>query len=258
MGNYKLLALDMDGTLLNDEQMISEENRVWIHKALDAGVTVSFSTGRGFQSALPFAEMLGLDTPMITVNGSEIWSKPHVLHRRTLMNPGDMKRMHKLALQYGEPWYWAYSVEGIFNKEKWIRPEEEYDHYHWLKFGFYTENDFTRKALREELESWGAFEITNSSPYNLEMNPLGVSKATAVRELCGLLGIEMSQAIAVGDSLNDIAAIREAGLGVAMGNAQDAVKEAADAVTLTNNEHGVAEVIRKFIFEENASYERNA
>lgn len=249
MGEYKLLALDMDGTLLNDEQMISDENRDWIHKALDAGVTVCFSTGRGFQSALPFAELLGLDTPMITVNGSEIWRKPHVLHHRTLMNPADVERMHKLALHYGEPWYWAYSVEGIFNKEKWISPESGYDRYHWLKFGFYTENDFTRNAIREELESWGAFEITNSSPYNLEMNPLGVSKATAVRELCSLLGIEMSQAIAVGDSLNDIAAIREAGLGVAMGNAQAAVKEAADAVTLTNNEHGVAEVIRKFIFD---------
>lgn len=61
------------------------------------------------------------------------------------------------------------------------------------------------------------------------------------------MGIDMSQVVAVGDSLNDIAAIRDAGLGVAMGNAQDAVKEAADVITLSNNEHGVAEIIKKYV-----------
>ena len=215
---------------------------------MDAGVTVCFSTGRGFQSALPYAEQLELlDMPMITVNGSEIWHKPHVLHRRTLMTAADVKRMHKLAMEHSEAWFWAYSVEGIFNKEKWIQSEEDYDRYHWLKFGFYTEVESTLRALREELESWGAFEITNSSPFNLEMNPLGISKATALKELCDVLGIDISQSIAVGDSLNDIAAIREAGLGVAMGNAQEEVKEAADVITLSNNEHGVAHIIRDFV-----------
>ena len=116
MGDYKLLALDMDGTLLNDDQTISEENAHWIGKAMEAGITVCFSTGRGFQSALPFAEQLGLETPMITVNGSEIWSKPHVLYRRTLMNTAEIKRLHELALQHVEPSYWAYSVDDIFNK----------------------------------------------------------------------------------------------------------------------------------------------
>lgn len=247
MGDYKLVALDMDGTLLNEQSEISEENAEWIRKALDAGVTVSFSTGRGFQSALPFAEQLGLETPMITVNGGEIWMKPHVLHRRTLMEAGYIRRLHELAKKYEEPWYWAYSTAGIYNKEKWIGEENDYESFHWLKFGYYTENDPIREAILAEISGWNAFEITNSSPSNLELNPIGVSKAAALQELCGLLGIGMSQVVAVGDSLNDIAAIREAGLGVAMGNAQEAVKEAADAVTLSNNEHGVAEVIRRYV-----------
>jgi HAD superfamily hydrolase (TIGR01484 family) len=247
MGDYKLLALDMDGTLLTDEQTISDENAEWIRRAMEAGITVCFSTGRGFMGALPFAEQLGLDTPMITVNGSEIWSKPHVLYRRTLMNAFEIKRMHALAVQHAEPWYWGYSVEGVFNKEKWIGPGDDYDGYHWLKFGYHTENDAIRGEIRREIESWGSLEITNSSPWNLELNPLGVNKASALRELCGVLGIKMSQAAAVGDSLNDIEAIRQAGLGVAMGNAQPAVKEAADAVTLSNNEHGVAHVIREML-----------
>lgn len=247
MGNYKLIALDMDGTLLNDRTEISAENAEWIRKALDAGITVSFSTGRGFRSALPFAEQLKLETPMITVNGGEIWQRPHVLHKRTLLSPAYVQRLHELALIHSEVWFWAYTTDDIYNKEKWIDPAGDYDRHHWLKFGYYTEDDRAREAILAEVQSWEALEITNSSPWNLELNPLGVSKASALRELCGVLGIEMSQVVAVGDSLNDIAAIRESGLGVAMGNAQEAVKEAADIVTLTNDEHGVAEVIKRHV-----------
>ncbi|WP_141680443.1 MULTISPECIES: Cof-type HAD-IIB family hydrolase [Bacillales] len=247
MGDYKLLALDMDGTLLNEQSEISAENAEWIQKALDAGVIVIFSTGRGFRSALPFAEQLKLETPMITVNGSEIWHRPHVLHKRTHLSAVYVQRLHELALAHGEPWFWAYTADEIYNKEKWISPAGDYASHHWLKFGYYTEDDSIREKLLAEVQSWGALEITNSSPHNLELNPLGVSKASALQELCGLLNIEMSQVIAVGDSLNDIAAIREAGLGVAMGNAQEAVKEAADFITFTNNEHGVAEVIKRYV-----------
>ncbi|QNK56187.1 Cof-type HAD-IIB family hydrolase [Paenibacillus sp. PAMC21692] len=248
MTNYKLLALDMDGTLLNELSEISAENAKWIGKALDAGVIVSFSTGRGFESALPFAEQLGLTTPMITVNGGEVWSRPHVLHKRTELSSIYVQRLHELALQYPEVWYWAYTTQRIYNKERWFGLDEKYEDFHWLKFGYYTEDDRAREAILAETNTWGAFEITNSSPHNIELNPLGVSKASALRELCALLGIEMGQVIAAGDSLNDIAAIREAGLGVAMGNAQQVVKEAADAVTLTNDENGVAEIIKKYIF----------
>ncbi|MCA0755552.1 Cof-type HAD-IIB family hydrolase [Paenibacillus sp. N4] len=247
MGNYKLIALDMDGTLLNERTEISAENAEWIQKALDAGITVSFSTGRGFRSALPFAEQLKLETPMITVNGGEIWQRPHVLHKRTLLSPAYVQRLHELALVHSEVWFWAYTTDDIYNKEKWIDPAGDYEGHHWLKFGYYTEDDRAREAILAEVKSWEALEITNSSPWNLELNPFGVSKASALRELCGVLGIEMSQVVAVGDSLNDIAAIREAGLGVAMGNAQEAVKEAADFITLTNDEHGVAEVIKRHV-----------
>ncbi|MFD0590720.1 Cof-type HAD-IIB family hydrolase [Paenibacillus sp. GCM10027627] len=247
MAKYKLLALDMDGTLLNERSEISEQNAQWIGKAMDAGVTVIFSTGRGFVSALPFAEQLGLETPMITVNGGEIWTRPHVLYKRTELSPVYVKRLHELALQHSEVWYWAYTTGTIYNKEQWIDPSESIDSHNWLKFGYYTEDDRAREAILAEVQSWGGLEISNSSLHNLELNPLGVSKASALKDLCAWMGIDMSQVVAAGDSLNDIAAIREAGLGVAMGNAQDTVKEAADVVTLTNDEHGVAEIIKRHI-----------
>jgi Cof subfamily protein (haloacid dehalogenase superfamily) len=246
MGDYKLVALDMDGTLLNDRQEISSVNAEWIHKAQAAGVMVCFATGRGFQSALPYAEQLKLDTPMVTVNGSEIWRKPHVLHNRSFLNGSSIKRLHELAVTY-DTWFWAYTALGILNKENWLLPDQGWDSQHWLKFGFYTEEEGILPEIRAAIASWGGHEITNSSPFNLEINPEGISKAVAIREVCGLIGIEMSQVVAMGDSLNDLAIIREAGFGVAMGNAQEAVKEAADFVTLTNNDNGVAHVLKEFV-----------
>ncbi|CAM4348847.1 Cof-type HAD-IIB family hydrolase [Paenibacillus tarimensis] len=246
MGNYRLIALDMDGTVLNDRQEISKENAEWIHKAMEAGITVCFSTGRGFESALPYAEQLGLETPMITVNGSEIWHRPHVLHQRTLMNASMIKRLHELAMQ-SDVWFWAYAVEGLYNRERWIEPADNYEGQHWLKFGYYTENDALRESILAVISQWGGLEITNSSPWNIELNPAGVSKAAALEELCTLLGITMEQVVTMGDSLNDLAMIRAAGLGVAMGNAQDTVKAEADFVTLTNDEHGVAHAIEHIV-----------
>lgn len=249
MGKYKLIALDMDGTLLNDRSEISDENAAAIHAALAAGVTVCFSTGRGFRSALPYAEQLGLTTPMVTVNGGEIWLKPHELYKRSYLPAGTVARLWELAIAH-DPWYWAYTTEQVYNKENWPGDAEQLEQYEWLKFGYHTEDDLVREQIAQQLREWGGMELTNSSPWNIEVNPLGVSKAAATEELCRLQGISVDQVIAVGDSLNDLAAIRAAGLGVAMGNAQEAVKEEADVITLTNNEHGVAHIIHKYILGE--------
>ena len=247
MVHYRLIALDMDGTLLNDRQEISETNIEWIRKAQAAGITVCFATGRGFQSALPYAEQLGLmDVPMVNVNGSEIWHSPHNLHKRTLMDPGMIERLHKLALE-SDVWFWAYAVDGIHNRERWIGADVPYEAKQWLKFGYYSENPPLLADIRRTVESWGMLELSNSSPANIELNPHGISKASGLREVCRLLGIDMSQVVAMGDSLNDMTMIREAGLGVAMGNAQDAVKAEADYVTDSNEDHGVALAIREMV-----------
>jgi 5-amino-6-(5-phospho-D-ribitylamino)uracil phosphatase len=240
---YRLLALDMDGTLLNDEQLITPKTVEWIKKAVEAGVHVCLSTGRAFRSALPYAEQLGLETPMVTVNGSEIWRAPHELYRRSLMDPQLIKKMHAMALEY-DIWYWAYSLNEVHNKRNWDGNVENHE---WLKFGYQTENDEIRHKVLMRLQDMGGLEITNSSPHNLEINPLGVNKATGIKDVCKLLGIKMSQVVAVGDSLNDLAVIQQAGLGVAMGNAQETVKQEADVVVASNNNDGIAEVIQKYI-----------
>jgi len=240
---YKLLALDMDGTLLNEKSEISEENERWIRAAIEAGITVCFATGRGYASALPYAEQLGLTSPMVLVNGGEVWTSPAELRTRRTMKASDVAALRELALRY-DTWYWAYSVERVYNKTDWI---EDVNATEWLKFGYYSEDEAARAAVTEGIRAIGNFETTNSHPYNLELNPIGVSKASGLREVCAMLGIGMDEIVACGDSLNDAAMIVEAGLGVAMGNAQEEVKRIADAVTLTNDEDGVAHVIRTYM-----------
>ncbi|MEK3749792.1 Cof-type HAD-IIB family hydrolase [Paenibacillus sp. FSL E2-8871] len=243
---YRLLALDMDGTLLNDEQIITPTTVKWLQKAVDAGVHVCLSTGRAFTSAFPYAEQLGLETPMITVNGSEIWRAPHEIYRRSLMDPMLVQQMYELAKE-DDIWFWAYSTEKVHKQDNWVGDVTGRE---WLKFGYHTEDDELRHKLLLRLQDMGGLEITNSSPHNLEINPLGVNKAAGIMEVCKLLGLDMSQVIAVGDSLNDLAAIQQSGLGVAMGNAQETVKEEADVVVASNNNDGIAEVIQKYIFNE--------
>lgn len=240
---YKLLALDMDGTLLNDNHEISKETAKWIQIAIRRGVHVCLSTGRAVFHAMPYAVQLGLETPMITVNGSEVWKAPHDLHIRHLMDPALIRKMWEIGEKYNT-WYWAYSVEELFNRDRWTHDIEGTQ---WLKFGFNTEVDEIRHQIMMELQQLGGLQMTNSSPVNIEVNPAGITKASGVAEVCKLLGLDMSQAVAVGDSLNDLAVIEAAGLGVAMGNAQDQVKEAADLIVASNNEDGIVQVIRDHI-----------
>lgn len=243
---YKLIALDMDGTVLNDRSEVTIETQKWLAKAKQVGVTVMFATGRGIQSVRPYTQELGWTGPIVTVNGSEVWKTPNDLLVRHRMPADQILRMRQIALDQ-DTWYWAYDTERVHNRDNWTDTgiaERE-----WLKFGFYTENADKLAKIRKELEAWDVFEVTNSHPSNIELNPRGVNKASGIAEVCRLLGIGMEQVVAMGDSLNDIAAIRAAGLGIAMGNAQEEVKQVADDVTFTNGEDGVAAAIKKHIFQ---------
>lgn len=243
MGPFKLIALDMDGTLLNEEKKISPENAEAIRQATEAGKIVIMSTGRGAVSALPYIQELGLTSPMVVVNGGEVWETPDKLLRRTLLPVETVSKLHELALEH-DCWWWAYSVEGVFNRE---REGLDIANSEWLKFGFFSENAEKLQCIRSTVTSWGTLEITNSHPSNIELNPLGINKANGVEAVCQLLGIQMSEVIAMGDSENDITMIHEAGLGVAMGNAQDEVKRIADMTTVTNEESAVATIIHTYL-----------
>jgi HAD superfamily hydrolase (TIGR01484 family) len=244
MVKYKLLALDMDGTLLDERKEISQQNKEWIAKCREQGVYVVLSTGRGIQLIRSYAEQLGLDTPIIAVNGGEVWSRSDILHMRYSLPIEQIEQLRRIAVEL-DVWYWAYHTEGKQTKDTW--DELANGEMEWIKFGYRTEDSVKMAALFERISLVGDFELTNSHPTNIEVNPAGITKATGLREVCHMLDVGFHEVVAVGDSMNDMAMIVEVGLGVAMGNAQEEVKLCADAVTDSNEEDGVAKVIQRYI-----------
>ncbi|AKL85527.1 MULTISPECIES: phosphoglycolate phosphatase [Bacillus] len=240
--DIKLIAIDMDGTLLNDEQLISEGNRQAIREAEDKGVYVVISTGRTLMTCRELAESLKLSSYLITANGSEIWDSEFNLVERQLLHTDHIQMMWDLKNKHNTN-FWASTVDKVWRGEF---PETITDH-EWLKFGFDIEDDDIRNEVLTELKKNKELEITNSSPTNIEVNALGINKAAALAKVSEKLGFTMENVMAMGDSLNDIAMIEKAGVGIAMGNAQDIVKETADWVTDTNIEDGVAKAIRHWV-----------
>lgn len=241
--DIKLIALDMDGTLLTSDLEVSAFNKEMIAKAVDKGVTVMLATGRWLEFCYPYAESLALNTYLVTVNGGEIWSASKKLVERHVHASDLVEKMWKIGHDKGVN-MWAVATDKVYHAGD--QPEDFYAH-EWLKIGYSTENIAKLTEIRKELSVYDCLEITNSLPTNIEVNPIGVNKANGLERVCKELGITMDEVMAVGDSLNDIKMIEQAGLGIAMGNAQDAIKEVADYVTDSNNHDGVAKAIERFI-----------
>lgn len=236
----QLMALDIDGTLLADDQSIPEENQKAISEAREQGIDVILCTGRSKMAADPFAEKLQLDSHMITGNGSEIWLSDGTLFEQIPLKSDLVAYMKELQEETGA-YFWAASTEVVYKTEM---PADLHNHT-WLKFGFDTKDDQLRTKIHDQLSAFKELEITNSSLTNLEINAAGVNKARALQKLADHLNFDMKQVFAAGDSLNDVRMIKAAGVGVAMGNSQQVVKEAADWETFSNNEAGLAVAIRK-------------
>lgn len=245
----KLIALDMDGTLLNNKGEIPEENKQAIKEAQEQGIHVVLSTGRSLANCREHAESLLLKTFLVTVNGSEIWDTQGNLIDRNLVDVEHIQWLWELSQQHKAK-IWANSCGKLWDNKM----PEEIATLEWLKFGFHIEDQELRAKILNELQEKNIFEVTNSSPVNIEVNALGVNKARGLKTVCEKLQLDMSEVMAVGDSLNDMSMVTEAGWGVAMGNAQEVLKEAADAVTKTNEENGVAYAIRKWALQEEKEF----
>ena len=141
--------------------------------------------------------------------------------------------------------FWANTTTELFN------PLHEFsgsvEDKTWLKFGFYSKNSRIVDELWVRLRDYGQLELSNSDPLNIEVNPIGVNKASGLQLVCDRMGIVPNQVATIGDSLNDIPMIEWAGIGVAMGNAQGEVKHRADYVTTSCSENGVARAIERMI-----------
>ncbi len=268
----KLLFLDLDGTLLNDEGIITEGNRVALEAALARGHGVVIATGRPLSSALDKAASLGLDKPgcyVISFNGALIYdfgrqdqvfrcSIPRDVVRRVFDKARELDlhiQTYEGAEVLAEPWF-NEQIIGGYCKGMVIRWRVVEDICAALteepaKMLAIEEEDFSKlDRLQEfiETEMAESLECFHSNPRFLEIVKAGMNKGQAVQMLCDILGVPVSHAVAAGDAANDLSMIRAAGIGVAMANGTEEVKTYADYVTLRDNNHdGIAEIVDKFL-----------
>lgn len=260
----KLVAVDMDDTLLDGTLCVSPRTCEAIHKAQEQGVVVTIATGRMFVSALPFAQQLNIQAPLITYNGGMVRypiSKEMVFHKTIEKDVADKV----VALFRQQGWY----LQSYMNDELYVvercekaRAYEKLADVEAIVVGnaFYSMKHEPTKMLTiaepheiKEIQrvinrefSGDIFTATSKSHY-LELTHPSVNKGSALAILAKKLNISCEEVMAIGDSDNDYPMIEYAGFGVAMGNASDRVKGIAQAVTAHNNAHGVAEAIEKYI-----------
>ncbi|WP_440896441.1 HAD family hydrolase [Amphibacillus sp. Q70] len=242
--DIKLVALDLDGTVAQfNGHSVSEETVEAVRQAQAKGVEVVIATGRSRRTSLEIAEKLDVHY-MITLNGGEIWTRSGTLLKSQPFDQTTVKEIFRIHQQYPS-FFWFVSHDHIYRNEL----PDNYLERECLKVGFDVQDDKIRETKMQQLTLIDTVELSNSSLTNMELNPKGVHKASAIQFLLDDLGLHFDQVMAVGDSMNDFKMIEAAAAGVAMGNGQDIVKKMADWVTESNEDDGVAVAIRKFILE---------
>ncbi|OOE33746.1 HAD family hydrolase [Salinivibrio kushneri] len=265
---YKLIALDMDGTLLNSEKAISAENKQAIARAREKGVTVVLASGRPLEGMQPKLDELGIHSDkdfVLYYNGSmvkNVGTDEVILQKgldgkaaKTLARHAEAlgASVHAFSTEHGliTPAQNPYTeIEGKINGLDITVMDFETlsDDHPIIKVLMVAEPSKLDEviaalpsALREE------FTVVQSAPFFLEfLNPES-NKGTGVAAIAEHLGIQPNEVICMGDAENDHAMLEYAGLGIAMANAMEATKQIADYITESNDEHGVAKAIEKFV-----------
>ncbi len=237
----------MDGTLLNSDKHLSDENKHWIHRARASGIEATIATGRHKNTILePYARKLQIRIPIVTMNGSQIIRPDGTPLFQHQLAASDIEWMHQLAEAYETEWLAFTTAQGMNQSDVLTSRLHDGDDT-WLKFVYRCRDMDTLQALRDQLEQHGGFELSSAEPLNVEVNPAGIHKAFGLQYVCEQLGISPHEVIAIGDGLNDIKMLKWAGLGIAMGNAPDEVKQVADLVTYSCEDSGVAKAIQRIL-----------
>ena len=265
---YKLIAADMDGTLLNDASEISMRTKAAIIEAVEAGTVFVTATGRAMSGSEMVNDLLEKDFPFIIFNGaSAIMGKS----RKTLFNIyldfDQAKEVVEQGKSRGVPmviWtdtglrkvrgdnptaeYRDYQRKYCASNYKEIREIDEINNenvYKIIWFGV----DAQIREFQSVMNRYfaGSVNCYSSLPVFLEFVSREADKGSALEKIGNLYGIDRSGMIAVGDGCNDISMLKFAGLGIAMENAPDDVKAASDGMTLSNNNDGLAAVIERYL-----------
>ncbi|MDE7107284.1 MAG: Cof-type HAD-IIB family hydrolase, partial [Clostridiales bacterium] len=284
---YRLIAVDMDGTLLNDELNVSQANMDAINKFREAGGIFTIATGRASCGVEKYVKQIGLDNApikMICSIGGEIADSATLKPFKIFGMPKDVTARLVEFLTENTRLTMVYADDGLkiqkrtelsdmyckkvgigFEEIKWLAEYVKQQDVNVSKvMAILDERKLSSvsKMIGEKfpellcLQSTAPFLKTlrrdgeDFMPSMVECIPVGVDKGAGLKYVADYYGIPMSQVMAFGDSFNDVAMIEVAGLGIAMGNAREKVKQVADYVTDTNNADGVAKAIYKFCFEQ--------
>lgn len=264
---YKLLAVDIDGTLLNNKREITEKTKKRIHEAIDKGIVFTICSGRPVQGVQLITNQLEVDIPVITYNGAMVitGTSKNIIYSCT-MKEEDVLMIDRLGKErnttitiWSDNQLFVNRVDeraANYSQLSGIDPKLYCDVRELLNKGI------NKMLWYDEVKRINAFEremhgllrpsvnFHTSQPFFLEFVDVKASKAIALGKLGEHYGIRQEQMIAVGDGFNDLSMIEYAGLGVAMDNAPEGVKKAADFITLSNEEDGVGHVIEKFLLME--------
>lgn len=260
---FDLIALDVDGTLLDDEHLLRPATKAAVQEASRRGIEIVLCTGRGPLNTIPVLEELGLTGTMITHNGAAVVD---AATRRVLHQSGFT---HELVLPFidycrrgGHHFDICTAFElftegltpetkemySLFDIKPVMRTAEEPLPEGLVKltaFGGQAEMDH----VQAEWESWGniSLQVIRSGIQFIDVQLAAASKGQALAELARLRGYDRSRVMAIGNYYNDVGMLEYAGLGIAMDNSPEDVKAAADAVTGSNNADGVAEALQKYL-----------
>ena len=261
MKTIKLIALDLDGTLLNMEKKVPQGNYEALKQCETAGIQIVPATGRGVGGIPPMIrELPGANYAITTIRTCglsnemvqrilNIAKKYHsatdpFIDGRAITQPSSIDHMDEFGLSPQMQKLIRDTREVVPDVMEYVKTTGAQAE----KINIFMADLEEREILRKELMAMPELSISSSMYNNLEVNAKGADKGSALLWLADHLGISREETMAFGDGENDIPMIKAAGIGVAMENALDTVKEAADTITLNNDEDGVAAVIRKFIF----------
>lgn len=269
---YQLIAFDMDGTLLNSDHEISEKTAYMIDKAVKAGKTVVFCTGRAPAELLFYPDKVPGVRYAICASGAILWDiKEHRILKERLLSPEIILSCLSCAQGHDH-------MIQLFTEDVYF-PEFTHERLASVGLGYYAAlYDVIAKKIPDfenvykaapypaakfsihmtSLEEYAAVRrlmdaeklpvaLKFANQYSVEITAEGVTKGDMLAYLCDYLGIPVSGSIAVGDSDNDTDALLTAGLGIAMGNATESIRKIAGAVVADNDHDGCAEAISEYL-----------
>ena len=257
--NIKLIATDLDSTLLNNESEISDYNKEIFEYLMNNGIEIVLSTGRPFEGMIRYKNYLNNKNHSIVLNGALIvddsgkfvYNEP--LEEKTSLKIMNIYKKYDVYLHVYCGNKYIASEEDFYFK-RYAKKEklkeiflglDNIENFEFSKMLFIGDRDVLEKLqneIRETVKVHTSFSHTNF----LEILRDGINKGSALKWLCNQKGINRENVIAFGDNYNDIEMIEFAGVGVAMENGEDALKKSADYIALNNNDDGVGRFLKDF------------